>query len=163
MIRDPWLDRWLVSTLGLTLLRFVPVIKSAFSSVNRADQCTSRCDVDTLDRKRQRRSIRRERSPSPQRCCDSYRHRQFTRSGPATARTCTVLADGGLGLAPSVFRNQPAYPTNRRDRLTCMAIFAAAATLRCERRRDLNGKDLTFDAGFAVAGVGRNPKTARLS
>src|SRR6202795_5296775 len=34
--------------------------------------------------------------------------------------------------------------------------------LRCRRRRALNGKDPTFDAGFARAGVGRNPEATGL-
>ena len=46
--------------------------------------------------------------------------------------------------------------------LTCMAIFAAARYMRCRRRRALNGKDPTFDAGFAVAGVGRIPEATGL-
>jgi len=35
--------------------------------------------------------------------------------------------------------------------------------LRCERRRALNGKDPTFDTGFAAAGIGGNPTATRLS
>src|SRR5882724_8421336 len=61
-----------------------------------------------------------------------------------------------------LFHNQPAYPTNRRDPRSCWQFSLPRATLRCERRRHLNGKDPTFDAGFAVPGVGSNPEATGL-
>src|SRR5580692_4804215 len=67
------------------------------------------------------------------------------------------------GIAPGVFRNQPTYPTNRRDLLSPAWQFSPShATLRREGRRAVNGKDPTFDAGFAVPGVGRNPEATGL-
>jgi len=67
------------------------------------------------------------------------------------------------GFAPGVFRNQPTYPTNQRDpRSPAWQFSPSHATLRRERRRAVNGKDPTFDAGFAVPGVGRNPEATGL-
>jgi hypothetical protein len=63
-----------------------------------------------------------------------------------------------------VFRNQPAYPTKSGVLSSRAWQFSLShATLRSARRRDLNGKDPAFDAGFEAAGVGRNPTAARLS
>jgi hypothetical protein len=45
------------------------------------------------------------------------------RSGPTLHRGSP---SDNNGFALGVFRNQPGYPTNRRDPPTCMAIFAAA-------------------------------------
>ncbi len=57
-IRDPWPDRWLVSTPGVDpalICSGHQVRLTGIPSVSHAAQCTSRCKVDTLDRKRRRR------------------------------------------------------------------------------------------------------------
>jgi hypothetical protein len=69
------------------------------------------------------------------------------------------------GLAPGVFRNRPACPTNRRDRLACPACFVARhfdfAVVK--ERSHPNGKDLAFNVAFAVPGDGRKWRIARIA
>src|SRR5882762_2347844 len=61
------------------------------------------------------------------------------------------------GFARGVLRNQPAVPPS-----PAWQFSLPHATLRCKRRRALNGKDLTFDARFAGPGAGGNPEATRL-
>ena len=59
-------------------------------------------------------------------------------------------------VAPGPFRSQPAYPTNRRAPFLAGQFSLPARYFVIEA--NLNGKNPTFDAGFAAASASRNPK-----
>jgi hypothetical protein len=82
------------------------------------------------------------------------------RSGPTLHRRSP---SDDNGFARGVFRNQPAYPTNRRHLPQPHGNFRCRTLLwDLKRRPALNGEDSTFSAGFAVPGVGRNPEATGL-